>query len=125
MAHTTDTHVGKMIRQRRWLIGMTQQQLAESVGVKFQQIQKYETGVNRVSASRLWEIAGVLGVPVSSFFEGLHVDDAAGSAVSEILPDDPMGDKDVIELVRAFYGIPTSQRYRLLALARVLADTDH
>lgn len=123
MAHTTDIHVGKLIRQRRWLIGMTQQQLAETVGVKFQQIQKYETGVNRVSASRLWEIGAALGVPVSSFFEGLYVDDAADGAVPENLPDDPMGDKDVIELVRAYYGIPKGQRYRLLALARVLADT--
>ena len=51
MAHPVDLHVGKRIRQRRWLVGMTQQQLAEQVGIKFQQIQKYETGANRVSAS--------------------------------------------------------------------------
>ena len=54
MVHVVDVHVGKRIRQRRWLVGMTQQKLAECVGIKFQQIQKYETGANRVSASRLW-----------------------------------------------------------------------
>ena len=124
MAHTTDTHVGKMIRHRRWLVGVTQQQLAEGVGVKFQQIQKYETGVNRVSASRLWEIAGVLGVPVFSFFEGLETHEAPNVTVSDNIPDDPLGDKDVIELVRSYYNIPQNQRYRLLALARVLEDTD-
>jgi len=64
MKHPVDVHVGKRIRHRRWMNGTTQQQLAESVGIKFQQIQKYETGMNRVSASRLWDIAHVLDVPV-------------------------------------------------------------
>ena len=72
MAHPVDVHVGKRVRHRRWLIGMTQQQLAERVGIKFQQIQKYETGANRVSASRLWDIADALEVPVSFFFEGIE-----------------------------------------------------
>ena len=71
MSHPVDVHVGKRIRHRRWMNGTTQQQLAEQVGIKFQQIQKYETGMNRVSASRLWDIANVLGVPVSFFFEGM------------------------------------------------------
>ena len=72
MVHEVDVHVGKRIRQRRWLTGMTQQKLAELVGIKFQQIQKYETGANRVSASRLWDIAEALEVPVAFFFEGLR-----------------------------------------------------
>ena len=71
MPHPVDVHVGKRIRHRRWLVGMTQQQLAEAVGIKFQQIQKYETGANRVSASRLWDIAEALDVDISFFFEGL------------------------------------------------------
>ena len=71
MPHPVDVHVGKRIRQRRWLIGMTQQQLAEKVGIKFQQIQKYETGANRVSASRLWDIADALDVKMTFFFDGL------------------------------------------------------
>ncbi len=73
MKHNVDVHVGKRIRHRRWMIGMTQQQLAEKVGIKFQQIQKYETGMNRVSASRLWDIAETLGVHIGFFFEGLDV----------------------------------------------------
>ena len=71
MTHLVDIHVGQRVRQRRWLLGMTQQQLAEQVGIKFQQIQKYETGSNRVSSSRLWDISEVMEVPVSFFFEGL------------------------------------------------------
>ena len=71
MKHPVDVHVGKRVRHRRWMVGMTQQQLGEAVGIKFQQIQKYETGMNRVSASRLWDIATVMSVPISFFFEGL------------------------------------------------------
>lgn len=75
MPHPVDEFVGQRLRHRRWLVGMTQQQLGEAVGIKFQQIQKYESGVNRVSASRLWDIARTLQVPVSFFFEGLPLDD--------------------------------------------------
>ena len=71
MKHPVDLHVGQRVRQRRWLLGMTQQQLAEKVGIKFQQIQKYETGANRISSSRLWDISEVMDVPVSFFFDGL------------------------------------------------------
>ncbi|MBL4898093.1 MAG: helix-turn-helix transcriptional regulator [Colwellia sp.] len=71
MAHPVDIHVGKRIRHQRWLTGSTQQQLAENVGIKFQQIQKYETGANRVSASRLYDIAAALAVPVKFFFDEL------------------------------------------------------
>ena len=74
MAHPVDEHVGKRLRQRRWLVGMTQQQLAEHVGIKFQQIQKYETGANRVSASRLWDIASTLDVSINFFFDGLQAE---------------------------------------------------
>ena len=87
MAHQVDCHVGKRIRQRRWLVGMTQQQLAEKVGIKFQQIQKYETGANRVSASRLWDIADALDVPVHFFFEGLDkVDEEPARAKGRCRP---------------------------------------
>ncbi len=72
MKHPVDLYVGQRIRQRRWKTNMTQQQLAETVGIRFQQIQKYETGTNRVSASRLWDIAAAMGVPVAYFFEGFE-----------------------------------------------------
>jgi transcriptional regulator with XRE-family HTH domain len=121
MVHVVDVHVGKRIRQRRWLTGMTQQKLAEMVGIKFQQIQKYETGANSVSASRLWDIADALEVPVSFFFEGLK-EDGTEVAPEEGLPADLMGDKEAMELVRSYYAIPENQRRRLFELARVLSD---
>jgi transcriptional regulator with XRE-family HTH domain len=119
MPHPVDVHVGKRIRHRRWLAGMTQQQLAERVGIKFQQIQKYETGANRVSASRLWDIADALDVEVSFFFEGLGSDVADAEAG---VPSDILGDKEAMELVRSYYSIPENQRRRLFDLARVLSD---
>jgi len=121
MTHPVDVHVGKRVRHRRWLIGMTQQQLAEQVGIKFQQIQKYETGANRVSASRLWDIAEALEVPVSFFFEGLEENEKAEGKKS-MVPDDLMGHKEAMDLVRSYYAIPENQRRRLFELARVLSD---
>lgn len=121
MVHVVDVHVGKRIRQRRWLVGMTQQKLAECVGIKFQQIQKYETGANRVSASRLWDIADALEVDVAFFFEGLK-SDADSLAESDSIPADMMGDKEAMDLVRSYYAIPENQRRRLFELARVLSD---
>ncbi len=118
MKHPVDVHVGKRIRHRRWMVGMTQQQLADSVGIKFQQIQKYETGMNRVSASRLWDIARTLGVQIGFFFEGLGAEDAGESAVAT----DILANKEAMELIRAYYAIPEQQRKRLFDLARVLSD---
>ena len=116
MKHPVDAHVGKRIRHRRWMVGMTQQQLADKVGIKFQQIQKYETGMNRVSASRLWDIAETLGVTISFFFEGLASGAIANAA------NDMMADKEAMELVRSYYAIPEAQRRRLFDLARVLSE---
>lgn len=121
MPHPVDVHVGKRIRHRRWLVGMTQQNLAERVGIKFQQIQKYETGANRVSASRLWDIADALDVQISFFFEGLDAEAGEKGAV-DALPSDLMGDKEALDLVRSYYAIPENQRRRLFELARVLSD---
>jgi transcriptional regulator with XRE-family HTH domain len=118
MKHPVDVHVGKRVRHRRWMLGVTQQHLAERVGIKFQQIQKYETGMNRISASRLWDIAEALDVPISFFFEGL---DGAARAEAD-LPGDLMSDKEALELVRSYYAIPEAQRKRLFDLARVLSD---
>ena len=120
MAHPVDQHVGKRIRHRRWLVGMTQQQLADQVGIKFQQIQKYETGANRVSASRLWDIAKSLQVDISFFFEGIEGDEAQVEA--GVAPSDVLSDKEASELLRSYYAIPENQRRRLFDLARVLSD---
>ncbi len=120
MSHPVDVHVGKRIRHRRWMNGTTQQQLAEAVGIKFQQIQKYETGMNRVSASRLWDIAHALNVDVSFFYEGLESEGAPAQASD--MPSDILADKEALELLRSYYAIPETQRRRLFELARVLSD---
>jgi len=104
---------------------MTQQQLGEKVGIKFQQIQKYETGMNRISASRLWDIGHALEVPVSFFFEGLSEEAEAGisdAASNPGMQGDLLADKEALELVRSYYAIPEEQRRRLFDLARVLSD---
>lgn len=116
MKHPVDEHVGKRIRQCRWMVGMTQQQLAEAVGIKFQQIQKYETGANRVSASRLWDISRALGAPIDYFFDGIDADGARQTGeVAEILAD-----KEALDLMRALRAFPQAQRRRLFDLARAL-----
>jgi transcriptional regulator with XRE-family HTH domain len=125
MKHPVDVHVGKRVRHRRWMVGMTQQQLGDIVGIKFQQIQKYETGMNRISASRLWDIAQALGVSISFFFEGFGGDEAPGrerEPVAENQRGDLLADKEALELVRSYYAIPEAQRRRLFDLARVLSD---
>lgn len=121
MKHPVDSHVGQRVRQRRWLLGMTQQHLDEKVGIKFQQIQKYETGANRVSASRLWDIASTLDVSINFFFDGLQAEKGV-KIQSDAMPSDLMGDKEALDLVRSYYAIPENQRRRLFDLARVLSD---
>jgi len=130
MKHHVDVHVGQRIRRRRWMVGMTQQQLGEAVGIKFQQIQKYETGMNRVSASRLYEISKALDVPVAFFFEA--VDEPANEnetaegmnaeAVdkSEAPAADLFTDKEALELVRCYFRLPEEPRRRLFELTRSL-----
>lgn len=77
MAAEIDLHLGRRLRRRRRLLGLTQQQLGDRVGVRFQQIQKYECGANRLSAARLWELAEALETPVTYFYDGLSVEPAA------------------------------------------------
>jgi transcriptional regulator with XRE-family HTH domain len=122
MPHHVDVHVGKRIRQRRWITGMTQQQLAEAVGIKFQQIQKYETGANRVSASRLWDIGEAMDVKASYFFEGLGSNASSEGEEGLAIPAAFTEDREAVELVRSYYAIPENQRRRLFDLARVLSD---
>jgi len=122
MKHPVDVHVGKRVRHRRWMVGMTQQQLGDIVGIKFQQIQKYETGMNRISASRLWDIAQALGVSISFFFEGFDEEERTAENHGVENRGDLLADKEALELVRSYYAIPEAQRRRLFDLARVLSD---
>jgi transcriptional regulator with XRE-family HTH domain len=111
-----DKHVGARVRERRIMLGFTQQQLADLIGVTYQQAHKYERGINRISAGRLFEIGHVLSVPVNYFFEGL--DGEQGRAVS---PRERM----CLELARNFAQIPNERHQEALsALARVLAAAE-
>jgi len=109
-----DRHVGARIRERRIMLGLTQQQLADLIGVTYQQAHKYERGINRVSAGRLFEVAQVLSVPVSHFFDGLEQESERG-----ISPRERM----CLELARNFAQIPNERHQEALSqLARALAS---
>ena len=116
-ANPIDVHVGSRVRLRRMLLGMSQEKLGEHLGLTFQQIQKYETGANRVSASRLWDIAETLNVNVAFFFDGLDKPDTLGSPDGDLLVD-----REALELVRSYYAIPENQRRQLFELAKVLSS---
>lgn len=127
MADDTDLHVGKRLRRRRRLLGMTQQELAVQVGVRFQQIQKYECGANRMTSSRLYDLSQALNVSVQYFFDGLEAHDMHGKPANdaEHLVGDVLSQKETLELVRAYYRLSERPRRRLLELAKALeADAD-
>ena len=121
-----DEHVGARIRMRRKLLGMSQERLADALGLTFQQVQKYERGANRVSASKLYETASALSAPVSYFFEGLKADTA------DIAEDDPgeavrafLRTTEGLELARLFPRIARgSLRRQLLELLRALDEDE-
>lgn len=111
-----DVHVGTRIRLRRTLLGMSQERLGEALGLTFQQVQKYERGVNRVGASRLFDLSRVLDVPISFFFDDMPENLAAsfggqssrrsgGLPDAEAFPDDTLNRRETLELVRAYYRI--------------------
>ncbi|MGE6699461.1 helix-turn-helix domain-containing protein [Hyphomonas sp. NPDC076900] len=122
MADETDLHVGKRLRRRRRLLGMTQQDLASQVGVRFQQIQKYECGANRITASRLYDLARAMNVSVQYFFDGMAVPGAVPNAANdaEQMEGDILSQKETLELVRAYYRLSERPRRRLLELAKAL-----
>jgi transcriptional regulator with XRE-family HTH domain len=110
----TDRHVGARVRERRIMLGLTQQQLADLLGVTYQQAHKYERGINRVSAGRLYEVAQVLNVPVGYFFDGLQ---------NENTPAVGPRERMCLELARNFAHIPNERHQEALSqLARVLAS---
>lgn len=114
-----DVLVGKRIRARRHAMGISQTELGDAIGVKFQQIQKYETGANRVSASRLWAVAEKLGVDVVYFFEGIQRSEENPAQVGE--PIDKMeflSDREAIEMMELYSKLPNSQRSAVLAFMR-------
>ena len=124
MANDIDLHLGKRLRRRRRLLGLTQQQLAGACGVRFQQIQKYECGANRISAARLWQLSSALEVPVGYFYDGLtdaERRDIANDSAPEVNEGGEMfGRKETLDLIRAYYQLGERPRRRLLDLAKSL-----
>ncbi|MBP2298355.1 helix-turn-helix domain-containing protein [Azospirillum picis] len=105
-----DIHVGSRLRLRRTLLGLSQEKLGEAVGITFQQLQKYERGSNRISASRLYNLSQVLGVPVSYFFDDMPAPDQITAEAVEEGPGESdefesMARRETLELVRAYYRI--------------------
>jgi transcriptional regulator with XRE-family HTH domain len=125
MGNDIDVHLGKRLRRRRRLLGLTQQQLAGACGVRFQQIQKYECGANRISAARLWQLSEALEVPIGYFYDGLsegHPQPAANDGAAE--GGEVLARKETLDLIRAYYQLSERPRRRLLDLAKSL-NGDH
>ncbi len=121
-----DVTVGQRIKARRMALGMSQADLGDAIGVRFQQVQKYESGANRVSASRLWSIAEVLGVHVSHFFEGIRPADADSGASGRVPVDklDFLKDHDTLELVGVYRRLSPAHRHAVLSFVKSLTDVD-
>ena len=125
-----DAHVGRRVRQRRTILGMSQEKLGEALGLTFQQVQKYERGANRIGASRLHHISEVLDVPINYFFEDIsppltkkHGKTALAEAQAEYAPD-PMVKRETLELVRSYYKIKDPKvRRRIFDLIKQLGKT--
>ena len=132
--NAVDVHVGKRIRLRRTLLGMSQEQLGVALNITFQQVQKYERGANRVSASRLWDISQIIDVPISYFFEDMSDSTvrssprkvATGNAGEVIVDEikDPMARRETLELVRTYYSIEHAHvRRRIADMVKAIATT--
>jgi transcriptional regulator with XRE-family HTH domain len=124
---TIDVHIGSRLRLRRTLVGLTQNKLATVLGVTFQQVQKYESGANRVSGSRLYDLASALDIPVSFFFDGVPVELAATKPSLAIPEVDELGSsmmhRETLEVVRAYYAVPTAIREGVYQLLKSIAGS--
>lgn len=123
MTSEIDLHLGRRLRRRRRLLGLTQQQVADVVGIRFQQVQKYECGANRVSAARLWQLSEALEAPVAYFYDGLSAA-ARREAANDRSDAEVLDRKETLDLVRAYYQLGERPRRRLLDLAKTLNDND-
>jgi len=130
-----DMHVGKRIRLRRTLLGMSQEQLGSELDITFQQVQKYERGANRVSASRLWDISQLINLPINYFFDDMSENTMRSSPrrvsrgaddvdLSDEQTKDPMARRETLELVRTYYSIKTPLvRKRVSDMVKSIAVT--
>lgn len=111
-----DVHVGARVRQRRVLLGLSQSKLGQNIGVTFQQMQKYESGANRISASRLWRLSRDLGVPVQYFFDEMPGENGTPAAV-ESTPgagEVSTSARESLELLRGYYAIQDAELRRTI-----------
>lgn len=115
-----DLHIGRRLRARRRLLGLSQPQLAEAVGVKFQQIQKYECGEDRISASRLWRLCTALKAPVDYFYEGLE-SRRGQSSDDDLGLEAPRDRQEALDLACTYQKMGEQPRRMLLDLARSLS----
>ena len=123
-----DIHVGKRVRLRRTLLGMSQEKLGKAINVTFQQVQKYERGTNRIGSSRLYQLSQVLDIPVSYFFDDLPIEITARKSpgLTDVkvasFEGDPLVKRETLELVRAYYRITDpSVRKRIFELVKAVA----
>ncbi len=126
-ANPIDIHVGKRLRLRRTMLGISQEKLAEILGITFQQVQKYEKGINRVGSSRLFDIAKALNVPVNFFFDEYSGNANSQYALAEDTAafehEDNLKNRETMTLVRAYYQISDPKvRKKALELIKSLAD---
>jgi transcriptional regulator with XRE-family HTH domain len=121
--HPIDVHVGSRVRMRRQLLGMNQERLASALGITFQQVQKYENGHNRISASRLAAIAQALDAPITFFFADLPTAEAPQSA-KDLQRNEWLGEPETINLIRYYYAIPDDGvRREFLAMVKAAAKS--
>jgi transcriptional regulator with XRE-family HTH domain len=117
-----DAHVGSRIRLRRVNLGMSQKQLGTALGLTFQQVQKYESGANRVNASKLYYLSQTLGVPVSFFFDSMPAPPGRKGTSRDAVGADLLASRESNELVRAYYAIPSPVRHALLKIMQSAAE---
>lgn len=128
--HPVDIHVGRRLRLKRTILGLSQEAVGKEIGVTFQQIQKYERGINRMGASRLFDFAKALGVPVSYFFDGYGdyaMDEVSAYALGEPTAagyePEKVNNRETLEVMRAYYRIKSpAVRKRIIDLIKAMAD---
>lgn len=127
--HPVDVHVGRRLRLKRTILGLSQDAVGKEIGVTFQQIQKYERGINRMGASRLFDFAKTLGVPIQYFFEGYGdyaMDEVSAYALGEPAAGyehEKVNNRETLEVMRAYYRIKSpAVRKRIIDLIKAMAD---
>lgn len=129
--HPVDIYVGKRLRMRRVMLGMSQESVGKAIGVTFQQIQKYERGANRMGSSRLYDFSQILNVPVSFFFEGYELETGDSTPITQMgfaeeevpFEHEKLTSRETLEVMRAYYSIRESKvRKKMLDLMRSLGE---